>query len=159
MVVIRQLKQGDDLADLISLSREFFAEYEAHHDEFFDIDGLEDSHIADYFTCSIGSDDNATFVALQEGRLVGYVTVHVRGQAPFYKVKRVGAISGLMVRGEDRRSGIATQLLDRAKVFFKARGVKYFTVYTAVANDSAVSFYEKNGMVSLHTTLIGEIDG
>jgi ribosomal protein S18 acetylase RimI-like enzyme len=157
METIRQLTRDDDLADLISLSRVFFAEYEAHHDAFFDIDGLEDGHITGYFARTIGSDDDATFVAIADQRMVGYITVHVRPQAAFYKVKEVGAISGLMVQREYRRTGIGVRLLARARVFFEEQGVQYFTVYTAVANSSAINFYEMNDMVPLYTTLIGKI--
>jgi ribosomal protein S18 acetylase RimI-like enzyme len=157
METIRQLKRNDDLADLIKLSREFFAEYETHHEEIFAIHGLEDTHITGYFARTIDSDDDATFVALLDQRTVGYITVHVRPQAEFYKVREVGAISGLMVQRAHRRSGIGARLLARTKVFFKDRGVKYFTVYTAVSNDSALRFYEMNGMNPLYTTLVGQI--
>ncbi len=157
METIRQLTRDDDLVDLISLSREFFAEYEAHHKELFDIDGLEESHITGYFTRTVDSDSDATFVALLDQRVVGYITVHVRPQAGFYRVKKVGAISGLMVQCEQRRSGIGACLLARAQAFFKSHGIKYFTVYTAVTNAFAVRFYQANGMDPLYTTLVGEI--
>jgi ribosomal protein S18 acetylase RimI-like enzyme len=62
-----------------------------------------------------------------------------------------------MVQKENRRSGVATRLLARARSFFAAHGVKYFTVYTAVANESAIRFYEANGLAPLHTTLVGEV--
>ena len=62
-----------------------------------------------------------------------------------------------MVQREQRRSGIGSRLLAKAQAFFKAHGIKYFTVYTAVANDSALRFYEANGMVPLHTTLVVKI--
>lgn len=157
METIRRLEPGDDLADLIDLSREFFAEYEAHHDEFFDTDSLKDDHIAGYFTRTTGSDSDATFVAIVDQHMVGYITVHIRPQAAFYKVKEAGAISGLMVQRQHRRLGIATRLLTRAQAFFEGHDIKYFTVYTAVANSSALSFYEANGLAPLYTTLVGEI--
>ncbi len=72
-------------------------------------------------------------------------------------VKRVGAISGLMVKTALRRHGIATRLLEEAKHRFRQREVKYFTVYTATGNVAAVEFYRRSGMQPLHTTLIGEI--
>jgi len=157
METIRQLKPGDDLTELIALSREFFTEYEAHHETLFDIGDLEDDQITSYFSRTIDSDGDATFIALVDRRMVGYTTIHIRPQAAFYKIKEVGAISGLMVGRHYRRLGIATRLLARAKSFFEARGVKYFTVYTAVANRSALDFYQANGLVPLHTTLVGEI--
>ena len=157
MLSIRQLKPDDDLTGLIELSRQFFTEYQAHHEVFFDVEGLTDAHIAGYFTRSTGSDDSATFVATLHDRVVGSITVHVRQQAPFYKVRQVGAISGLMVSAAFRRQGIATRLLAEAKSWFKRRHVEYFTVYTATANAGAVEFYCHSGMRPLHTTFIGEI--
>lgn len=82
METIRRL-EDDDPVDLINLSQEFFAEYEAHHKELFDIDGLEDGHITGYFTRTVNSDSDATFVAMIEQRTVGYITVHVRPMTAF----------------------------------------------------------------------------
>jgi GNAT superfamily N-acetyltransferase len=158
MIDIRPLTPEDNLDDLIALSRAFFAEYEAHHEAFFDIDGLEDGHIVTYFTRSLDADDSATFIALHKDRIVGSITVHVRPQAEFYQIKRVGAISGLMVHQAHRRQGIATRLLAEARAFFRERGVTYFTVYTAAANRGALQFYERIGMAPLHVTMLGQVD-
>ena len=156
MATIRKLRPQDDLLDLLALSRAFLNEYAAHHTVFFQIDELQDGDIVSYFSRSLETDEGATFVAVVNDRMVGYITVFVRPQARFYRVKQVGAISGLMVHRDHRRAGIARQLLDAARVFFQERGVQYFTVYTAVANRAAVRFYEKHGLAPLHVTLIGE---
>jgi ribosomal protein S18 acetylase RimI-like enzyme len=159
MTEIRALKKDDKLDDLISLSREFFEEYESHHEDFFKIDSLSDSDIVDYFSHWMDNDDGETFVALTEGRMIGYITVYVRTQPNYWKIKRVGGISGLMVQKTCRRRGIAGQLLARAKVFFENKSVTYFTVYTAVGNQGAIEFYERSGLVPLYTTMMGEVAG
>jgi ribosomal protein S18 acetylase RimI-like enzyme len=156
MITIKRLQLKDDLGDLVALSRAFFGEYEAHHRAFFRIDELRDNDVIDFFSRTLGSDDGATFVATVNGSIVGYVTVFVRAQPGFYKVKTVGAISGLMVHQDHRRRGIASSLLAEAMGWFREKGVEYVTVYTAVANRAAVKFYERNGMAPLHVTLIGE---
>ncbi len=158
MIHIRALGQEDDFHDLIALSRDFFQEYEAYHEEFFKIELLDDEHIVDYFSRWLNDENGNTFIALAENRIVGYVTVYVREQATFWKVKKVGDISGLMVHKDYRRRGIASQLLARARAFFAEHGVKYFTLFTATENKAAIGFYERNGLVSLHTTLIGVSD-
>ena len=157
MAEIRELHAKDDLNELVALSRAFFTEYEAHHDAFFQIDDLQDADIVDYFTRSVDADNGATFVATLDGSIVGYITIFVRRQPGFYKVKQAGAISGLMVHKSHRRKGIASQLLAKATGFFQEKGVTYFTVFTATANQAAVKFYKRNGMAPLHTTMIGEI--
>lgn len=156
MTTIRRLGPEDDLCDLIALSRAFFEEYEGHHKDLFRIDELRDSDVVDYFSRSVGTEDGATFIAVLDGRAIGYITVFVRAQPGFYAVKRVGAISGLMVHKNHRRKGIGSRLLGEAMAFFAERGVKYATVYTATANRAAVEFYERNGMTTLHVTMIGD---
>jgi ribosomal protein S18 acetylase RimI-like enzyme len=136
----------------------FFYEYEDHHKEFFKIDCLSENDIVDFFSRSVGSPESATFIAVEDGMAVGYITVSIRVQPSFYKFNKVGAISGLMVQKDSRRKGIGTQLLAAATGFFHEKGVKYYTVYTSVNNHSAITLYERNGMIPLYTTLIGELD-
>ena len=156
MTDIRALQKDDDLHDLIVLSKEFFDEYEAHHEEFFQVDDLHDSDIVEFFTRSIESEDSQTVIAVADGRTVGYITIAIRSQPSFYRVKRVGAISGLMIHKNYRRRGIASQLVARAVAFFQEKGVKYFTLYTATANQSTIRFYEQHGMTPLQTIMLGQ---
>ncbi len=158
MIHVRALRPEDDLHDLIALSREFFQEYEAYHEDFFKIEQLKESNIVDYFSRWLNDENGKTFIALAEDRIVGYITVYVREQATFWKVKKVGDISGLMVHKNYRRRGIASQLLARARDFFAERAVRYFTLFTAVGNEAAIAFYVRNGLVPLHTTMIGVSD-
>jgi ribosomal protein S18 acetylase RimI-like enzyme len=154
---IRPLRQDDALDDLIELSRAFFAEYESHHPDFFQIDSLEASDIVNYFTRWLDDEAGETFIALDNGRIVGTLTIYVQNQPAYWQVKRVGHISGLMVDSAFRQQGIAGRLLAEAQAFFRERGVRYFTVYTAVANQAALNFYDKFGLSPLYTTLLGEV--
>ncbi len=157
MVEIRPLHSQDSLNDLIALSRAFFAEYEQHDPAFFGIDDLRDNDIINYFTRWLGDAAGETFVAMDNGRIVGYITVYVQDQSAFWQVKQVGHISGLMVDPAYRQQGIATRLLAEARLFFRQQGVVYFVVFTAVANHSALQFYEKSGLTPLYTTFLGEV--
>ncbi|PKK82965.1 MAG: hypothetical protein CVT49_10905 [candidate division Zixibacteria bacterium HGW-Zixibacteria-1] len=156
MITIRELQPEDDLAAVLKLCRDFFLEYEEHHKEFFDTDNLTDADISGRFLESMTSDTSATIIALVDDRIAGYASVAVREQPRFYKIKKVGAISALMVAEEYRRRGIATQLLAESKAYFRRQGIKYFTFYTATANLAAIRLYEKCGMAVLHTAFIGE---
>jgi ribosomal protein S18 acetylase RimI-like enzyme len=156
-MLIRRLHEGDNFTDLVLLSKAFFLEYAGCHRAFFELDCLNDKDIEAYFSSFVGDDDRVAFVAIEENRIVGYITVYVQRQPSYWKVKRVGHISGLMVGQEHRRSGVATQLLTEAKLFFAEHGVRYFTVYTAVENKSGVAFYQAQGMEALHTNFLGRI--
>jgi ribosomal protein S18 acetylase RimI-like enzyme len=157
MIMIRELRPDDNLTAVLNLCKDFFAEYEEHHEEFFDTDNLSDADIAGRFLQSLESDESATIIAVVDDTIVGYASVAIRDQPRFYKVKKVGAISALMVAKDYRRQGIAAKLLEGSKAFFRRQGVKYFTLYTAVANQGAIRFYERNGLTPLHISFIGKI--
>lgn len=156
MMTIRELRREDDMKAVLTLCRDFFAEYEKHHKEFFDTDNLTDADISGRFEHSLESDDSATIIALIDNEIVGYASVAIREQPRFYKIKKVGAISALMVAKAHRRKGIATGLLEASRAFFGKHGVKYFTLYTAAANDGATAFYDHIGLSRLHISFIGE---
>jgi GNAT superfamily N-acetyltransferase len=155
MISIRDLPPEDDLATVLALCREFFVEYEGHHPIFFDTENLRDEDISGRFLECMESDGSATLIALVDDEIVGYASVAVREHPPFYRVKKVGAISGLMVAKDHRRKGIATRPLAAARDYFQRRGIRFFTVYTAAVNRAAVEFYEQNGLAVLHTTFLG----
>ena len=156
MISIRELRPEDGLAAVLTLCKDFFAEYEEHHEEFFDTDNLNNADISERFLQSLESDNSATIIALIDDTIVGYASVAVREQPRFYKIKKVGAISALMVAKDHRRKGVATLLLAEAKIYFRRQGIKYYTFYTASSNQAAIRLYEKIGMESLHTSFIGE---
>ncbi|MDD3731572.1 MAG: GNAT family N-acetyltransferase [candidate division Zixibacteria bacterium] len=156
MVVVRKLRPEDDLTPVLELCREFFAEYQSHHKEFFDTDNLSYSDIIGRFQESVQSSSCATIIALIDNTIVGYSSITIREQPRFYKIKKVGVISALMIKKEYRRCGIATRILNEANLFFREHGIKYYTFYTAVTNQAAVRLYEKLGMAPLHLSFIGE---
>ena len=156
-VEICSLEKDDNLAELISLSKDFFREYESNHKEFFLIDNLNDKDIIDYFNRFIDIEERKAFIAIAAGKVVGYITVYVRDQPSFWQVKRVGDISGLMVHKDYRHKGIASQLMSNAIDFFMEKEVKYYTVFTSVNNIAGIGFYKQNGMEPLYTTMVGEI--
>jgi ribosomal protein S18 acetylase RimI-like enzyme len=157
-ITIRKLHADDSLADLVELSKAFFAEYTQHEERFFEIDEVSDADVREYFGRSVDNENAATFVACLGERVIAYVTIFVREQPHFWAVKRVGSVSGLMVDPKYRRKGIGDQLLRQAIEFFRERSVCYFTAFTAVSNTVALRLYERHGMKPLCTTLLGYVD-
>jgi ribosomal protein S18 acetylase RimI-like enzyme len=155
---IRRFSPVENINELVQLSKAFFMEYRTCHQEFFALDTLNDEDIRSYLSSFIDQDDQAIFVALDKDCIVGYITVYVKDQSRHWKVKRVGQISGLMVQQDFRRSGIATRLLAAGKHFFADRGVEFFTVYTAIRNQSGIAFYKSQGLEDLHTNFLGQVE-
>ena len=71
MITVRELTPDDNLDEVLRLCREFFAEYENHHEEFFDTDNLTDDDISDRFIKSMSTDNSATIIALENDNIVG----------------------------------------------------------------------------------------
>jgi len=158
MIEIRKLKSSDDLGDLIALSRIFFQEYQNHDDKFYNIGTLEDEHIATFFKRSIDSENGLTYIALDGEKVVGYTTVSIQGQAPFYEVQRFGNISGLMVSPQYRHKGIGKRLVNKAEAYFKENGVEYYRLFTSVNNETGIRFYESCGLRHFQTIMMGMIE-
>jgi len=156
MITVREMRSDDNLATVLQLCKDFFAEYETHHAEFFDTDSLTDDDISGRILESLKSNDSATIIALDDNVIVGYASVAIREQPHFYRIKKIGSISALMVAPEYRRQGIATNLLNKAKDFFRQHEIKYFTLYTATVNQAAISLYKKINLIVLLTTFLGE---
>jgi ribosomal protein S18 acetylase RimI-like enzyme len=157
MITVQKLQKSNDLKDLFALSKQFFEEYELHHDEFFKIDELHEKNIAEYFNRFISTDNATAFGAFEESHVVGYITLYIQLQAEYWQIKQVGCISGLMVHKDFRRRGIGKSLLIEAIHYFEEKGIPYLTVYTAASNQAAIEFYARNGMTPLYTTMVYKV--
>lgn len=155
---IRELGKEDDLKALVQLSKDFFYEYESNHPYFCKIDKIEEADIVSYFARFIGNDDRKAFVAVEGSVIIGYISILIQEQAVYWKVKKVGHISGLMVHQDHRRKGIGRKLLQAAIGYFKAKGIRQYTLFTSVNNKSGIEFYEKCGLEKLYTTMMGEVE-
>jgi len=159
MLSIKILQNTDNFNELINLSKKFFEEYQSHDDELFDIDDLQDEHILSYFQKTLDSENAITYLAMEETNIVGYITLFIQNQADFYKIKKIGSISGYMVSPSLRNKGIGKQLFDKALEYFRSKDIKYYKLFTSVNNNNAIDFYSKNGMKHFQTIMIGKISG
>lgn len=154
---IRKFNEHTDMAQLVQLSKQFFSEYEKHH-EFFEIDNLTDEGIKGYFSLWLNDKNYASYIAYDDEHIIGYINVYITTQPDFWKIKRLGDVSGFMVDMNYRRTGVGKLLFDHALEFFKEQNVHYYTLYTSVENQSAIKFYLNEGMEPLYTHLYGKVD-
>lgn len=91
-------------------------------------------------------DDNhvQTFVAEDEGKLVGYVYGTVVDLLPeMFKDERAGIVGDIYVTTEKRGAGIGTALMDAMKDWFRLRSVTHYEWYVAAMNEQGIRFWEK----------------
>jgi dTDP-4-amino-4,6-dideoxy-D-galactose acyltransferase len=83
---------------------------------------------------------DGVFVAKEDGKIVGFVTLSLESQRA-----KIGLIA---VDGLNQGRGYGSQLLDVAKHFCLEKNVKTLEVATQLSNTAACAFYEKNGFIS-----------
>jgi ribosomal protein S18 acetylase RimI-like enzyme len=145
-------------SDIFELSNDFFYEYQNHNNDFFRISTINENDINNYFRSFIGNENKKAFVALNEDKIIGYITFYIKYQPNFYIIEKVGCISGLMVSKKFRNNGIGTELVKKSLEYFQNMNVKYYEVFTSVNNIKGISLYKKNGFKELYATLYGEIN-
>jgi ribosomal protein S18 acetylase RimI-like enzyme len=105
---------------------------------------------------SAGAPDNAVFVAVDDGQIVGVVHAaeqkHFTGQVDAY----VGEL--ITAAGQERR-GIARALMQAAEEWGAARGLDYLTLETGMLNYSARAFYQAIGYLEENVRLTKQIRG
>ena len=106
MIEIRLLTKDDQLADLFQLSRDFFKEYEAYHPYFFKIGHLSDDDVQQYFSTFYEHETRKAFIAIENGKIIGYLTTYIKEREDYWQLKAVGEISGLMVQQDQGHRGL-----------------------------------------------------
>ncbi|MDR2717773.1 MAG: GNAT family N-acetyltransferase [Treponema sp.] len=157
-VSIKELDANDNFFELLDLSKDFFYEYENNKKEFFEVDTIDEIDIKNYFQKFIGNEKAKAFIAVINEKIIGYITVYIKDQPNYWKLKKVGDISGLMVNKNFRQNGIGTKLIIKGLEYFKQENIKYYTLFTSVNNTTAIKLYKKCGLKPLQTILYGEIE-
>ena len=86
-----------------------------------------------------------TFMAEDEGSVVGFVTVVIRERPDIFKDKKVGMILDLVVAEDRRNQGIGSALVDKSERWIKEKGVSVGVLTVAPENNGAVNFWDDKG--------------
>jgi len=94
---------------------------------------------------SLVAEDTRVLVALDEGRVVGYVMAMIRKSAPVWKRKRYGYIEEMAVTASSRRHGVGSLLLKVVLDWFKSENLDMIELSVAAKNKVGYSFWKKHG--------------
>ena len=103
----------------------------------------------DNFTRALKSDKRAVYVADQDGKIVGLVTLTVYQKDAFYANSRKAEIDEFIVSDSVRGSGVAGRLIERAIEHASERGCEFVELWSRLENERAHSFYKKYGLSKL----------
>ncbi len=86
-----------------------------------------------------------TFVADEDGKLIGFVNVMIRSRASFFTVQKMGVIMDTFVREDYRGKGVGSALVQAGERWIKDQGVKVAVLTVAPENRGGVEFWRKKG--------------
>jgi ribosomal protein S18 acetylase RimI-like enzyme len=98
-----------------------------------------------FLTSQIGQDDATVMVADREGEIGGYVYVTLEGRSWRELRDECGIIEDIVVRERDRRSGVATLLMNAAMEWIRRRGAPRVLLSTATPNVAAQELFARLG--------------
>ena len=150
-MTVRRLRE-DEIPTLVDDIWHPFAREMADLDSYNDLTdpyhGLDDDARAaaiEYRREQVRNEDEAIFVAVREGRLVGYSHVKYAEPPAVFARGPEGTISEVYVAPDYRGQGIASELLDRAEAWAADRGCEYVSLSVNEDNETARRVYESRG--------------
>jgi len=104
-----------------------------------------ESGYAHFLGTQLDAEDAVVFVAERDGRPVGYVFVGIEPLS--WKELRdvAGFVHDIVVEETERRSGVATALMEAAAAWVRERGVPRLMLGTAAVNEPAQRLFERLG--------------
>ena len=86
-----------------------------------------------------------TFIAEDDEKTLGFVTVIIRERPKIFKNTKVGMILDLIVDEDERNQGVGSALIDRSERWINNKGVSVSVLTVAPENENAVDFWENRG--------------
>lgn len=97
----------------------------------------------DSFKKVLDSKDNFVFVAEEDSKPVGFITVSARSVIRY--PKPILQVDELFVDADFRKHGVGRQLIQAVEAFAQDNGYPRIYIESAYKHDVAHKFYEKNG--------------
>lgn len=101
-----------------------------------------------YLKWLLKGDPQGFFVAIWDGKPVGFIAVHSRWYD--WQEDLVGEIHELAVDKEYQKKGIGKTLIEKALDYLKSKGRKRITLWVGERNDRAIKIYERMGFIKLY---------
>ena len=98
-----------------------------------------------FLASQLGDDESAVFVADRDGQLLGYVYASLEGRSWRELRDACGFVDDVVVREDERRTGVATALLEAAFDWMRERGAPRVILWSAEQNQSGQRLFERLG--------------
>lgn len=138
-----RLASVDDLPAVVTLSGGLFAEDGGLRDAYLDVDWpAREGHR--YYGAVLNTRDAACWVAVQDGRPVGYLVARVNGPYPTRPIK-VAELESVFVESDQRGRGVGAGLVAAFTRWAAGAGAHRMAVTAYASNERAIAFYRRHG--------------
>lgn len=86
-----------------------------------------------------------TFIAVDDGEIIGFTNAVLKKRAPFFKIKEMGMIMDVFVKRKRRGEGVGSRLVQEAEDWIRDKDFKVAVMTVAPENKGAVKFWKENG--------------
>lgn len=111
-----------------------------------------------FLVSQLGDSDSLVLVAERDAEVLGYLYGGLEGRSWRDLREPCGVIDDVVVREKERRSGVATALIEAACVWFRERGVPRVILFTAEPNDGAQRLFARLGFRRTMIEMTRELD-
>ena len=113
--------------------------------------------VSNWFENIYNDKNKAIFISIEEQKIVGYIYVKISNSGDETTQNKEGLIDGLYIEKEYRNRGIATALVEEAKVWAKEQNIKFLYLEVINQNTDAINLYMKQGFSEFSKRLVSEI--
>jgi GNAT superfamily N-acetyltransferase len=108
-----------------------------------------------WFDDLLAGDTSTILVAQIENTVVGFAIVNVFDTPPFEVLvpRRIVFIDSMVVTATQRGKGIGRALVDATIAWGRAKGAPFLELTVSEFNRSAIAFYERLGLATIHRTM------
>lgn len=146
-----------DLDALVELQSKLVQGYESI-DKFYALRNNYKNIVKKYFLENLSSKDSLFFLALNKGKIIGYIFCNYREWIPIFKFRKHVAILDVYVEPEFRRMRAAQRMFDEVKRFARKQSADFVVLDVDVGNDAAQGLYKKNGFKHIMSRMVLRLD-
>lgn len=147
----------EDVPGIVELWTEMMR-YHGGLDPRFELAGDALASFEKYLKSSLAEPGRLILVARDGNALVGYVNAQVKTHPPVFATRRHGEITELAVAESHRGRGIGQMLVDHARRWLMDQGVAQVEASAATKNETAISFWTKQGFESYFTVMAADVE-
>ena len=110
---------------------------------------------SEYMAGILGSDNQALFVAEDDGKVIGFAHVVLIRSNPFScrKPELAMYLQDLVVTAEYRNRGIGSMFMEEVKNYGRESGADFFRTQVFPGNTDGLRFYKRNGFTETMITI------